>query len=224
MTKSTAIRSVPAKAKALPLKRYERSRLSFACGSCRNRLSEKETEDLLLMVYLVLHASGKLAAEKDYPPVSAAWFVELGLDRAFRELLLEKEQGEDAAEAALLLKLMLRWQTFFAEWDAKAASARFILLCADPAAREWLGVHTYQEVEWFARERFELLMEQLLSAEELRVAGAATDAETLSSVLALPRKERMHLKAVAAEAGYRLDRFLALLKASDQLSETKGSD
>jgi glycosidase len=174
-----------------------------------------ETE--LLAAYLVLHGTGKLAAVAQAPPVAAAWFEQLGLDRAFADLARGDVPGEDVVGLTFLLKLLLHWQGFFADPARDAVLAHFTLLFADCTAREFLGVHTYQEIEWFAKERFELFLERLLAVEEVRLAAAAADAATLRPLLALPRKELHDLKALADEAGYRVDRFLALLQLKDEL-------
>jgi glycosidase len=173
-------------------------------------------ETHLLAAYLVLHGTGKLAGVTQAPPVAAAWFGQLGLDRAFAELVRGDVPEEEVAELTFLLTLMLRWQGIFADPERNTESAGFTLLFADPAAREFLGVHTYQEIEWFAKERFELLLERLLAVEEVRMAASAADTETLRPLLAISRKQLHDLKALADEAGYRVDRFLALLPSKDE--------
>lgn len=185
----------------------------------RQLAGEVETtgmETQLLAAYLVLHGTGKLAGVAQAPPVAAAWFEQLGLDRAFAELARGDVPGEEVAGLTFLLKLVLRWQGFFADLARDGVLAHFTLLFADRTAREFLGVHTYQEIEWFAKERFELFLERLLAVEEVRLAAAA-DAATLRPLLAMPRKELHELKALADEAGYRVDRFLALLQLKDEL-------
>jgi len=148
---------------------------------------------------------------EEHAQVAAAWFAELGLDRAFTGLVRETSRGAEAAAFALLLKLMIRWQGLFVDRDRGKARADFTLLFADHAVREFLGVHTYRESEWFVKERFELLMERLLDAAGI-CRGAAGDSEEPGSDAALLRKELHTLAAKAAEAGYRVDRFLFLQK------------
>jgi glycosidase len=181
-----------------------------------NRLVEGEeggvsaADQLLLAAYLVIHGAGKLASVEDYAPVAAAWYLELGLDRAFGELA--RETAQEAAERVLLLRLMLRWQGLFAGWQWETAWTRFTLLFADQNVRTFLGVHSYEESEWFVKERFELLLERILAAEEIRLAAATIDDEELRSLLARARKGFHFLVALAAEAGYRVDRFLGQLR------------
>ncbi|HEX8960722.1 MAG TPA: alpha-amylase family glycosyl hydrolase, partial [Geobacteraceae bacterium] len=159
----------------------------------------------LLAAWLLLHGAGKLAPAEDHPPVAAAWFSELGLERAFGELVQEET-------LPLLLRVMLRWQGFFAGWERDNAHLRFTLLFADPGVRDFLGVNSYQESEWFVKERFDLLMERLATAESVRLAAETADDVALGSALAPLRKELHFLRALADGAGYRLERFVALVR------------
>jgi glycosidase len=170
---------------------------------------ELASERLLLAAWLVLHGTGKLALVEEHAPVAAAWFGELGIDRTFAELVRETPAGAEAGACSLILKLMLRWQGLFAGWDGEKTRAGFTLLFADHDARDFLGVHTYRESEWFVKERFELLLARLLDVELIQ--RAVSGAGELSAA-ALLRKELHTLEALAAEAGYRADRFLSLLK------------
>lgn len=167
---------------------------------------------LLRAAWLLLHDAGKLALADDHALVAAAWFGELGLDRAFAALIGETPDREEAVECALLLKLMLRWQGLFADGEGKKAPERFSSLFADRAARDFLGVHTYRESEWFVKERFELLMERLIDAGmiPLELKGEEADAVQDETII---QKDLQMLKALASEAGYRVDRFISLVKA-----------
>ncbi|HEY6874509.1 MAG TPA: alpha-amylase family glycosyl hydrolase [Geobacteraceae bacterium] len=178
----------------------------------KEETAEAAADRLLLAAYFVLHGTGKLAGAEDHPPVAAAWFTELGLGRAFGELVRETPQGMETEEAALLLRLMLRWQLLFRGWQRKSAWERLTLLFADQNARAFLGVHTYQESEWFVKERFELLLERLTVAEEVRLGGTTADEDTLRSAVTLLRKELHYLLALADGAGYRVERFLGFLR------------
>jgi hypothetical protein len=192
---AVAGRALQELAAARGLKSVEEERVTTA-GS--------EAGDLLIAAWLALHGIGRLARAAEHAPVAAAWFGELGLDRAFAGLV-------DAAEASdhpLLLKLMLRWQDFFT--GAKGARDRggVTLLFADSAVRSFLGVHSYRESEWFVKERFDLLLELLYDAAE--IARRATGTGEEPTVEAAARRTELHtLEALAAGAGYRVDRFLA---------------
>ncbi|HEX9024660.1 MAG TPA: alpha-amylase family glycosyl hydrolase [Geobacteraceae bacterium] len=164
--------------------------------------------------WLVFHAAGRLAGVEEYPQVSAAWLSELGLDRAFREGVREMPAGAgEAGEKegiSLLLRPLLRWQNIFDGWERESAAARILLLFSDSSAREYLGVHEYAGHEWCAKERFEALLGWLLFAETLALAGAG-NADSGEKIDALAREVHW-LRAVAGEAGYRVDRFVEMLR------------
>jgi glycosidase len=163
-----------------------------------------EADDLLVAGWLVLHGTGRLSTAAEHAPVAAAWFGELGLDRAFAELV----GAAETSDHALLLKLMLRWQDFFTASEGPWHQGGITLLFADSAVRSFLGVHSYRECEWFVKERFELLLESLFCAAEIMQSTAIEEptADTGST-----RKELHTLEALAAGAGYRVDRFLESL-------------
>ena len=108
-----------------------------------------------------------------------------------------------------LLRLMLRWQRFFEDWRTRPPLPGWRSCVPDGGARAFIGVHTYQEHEWFAKERFELLMERLFLVEEIRIAASA---EVIPPLRPLLRQDLHDLLTIAAGAGYRLDRFLALVQ------------
>jgi len=182
----------------------------------RDEVGTSPADRLLGAAYLVLGAIGKLAEVEECPPVSAAWFGELGIEGTFGELL--RETGE-YAEYPLLLRLMLRWQGFFEGWERAEAFSRFTLLFADPGVRAFIGMHTYDGHEWFGKERFELLMERLVDAAAMRRAAATLDADELRAQNAQLRKELHYLEALAAAAGYRVDRFLGLVREMGEARE-----
>ena len=150
------------------VREIEGARRLAALAAEKESAADRTADGLLRAAWLVLHGTGKLALVEEHAPVAAAWFAELGLDRAFAGLVRETSRGAEAAAYALLLKLMIRWQGVFVDRDRKKARADFTLLFADHAVRDFLGVHTYRESEWFVKERFELLMERLLDVARIR--------------------------------------------------------
>ncbi len=175
---------------------------------------------LLLAAFLVFHGAGKLATVEEHPLVAASWLGELGLERAFAEAVAEASVGEESGHGegiALLLRPLIRWQRFLAGWQRNDAQTRFTLLFADPGAREYLGVHTYEEHEWFNRERFETLLCWLLTVEVLDLV-VDKEPEQMSNEITPLLKELHYLRTVAAEAGFRLDRFLEMLQGGSPIT------
>jgi len=188
--------------------------LAAACRAATAAGSEGEearpADVLLRAAWLLLHDAGRLARTEEHASVAAAWFGELGFDRAFGALVGETPEREEAAECVLLIKLMVRWQGLFADGDIRKAPAGFLLLFSDRVARDFLGVHTYRESEWFVKERFECLVEHLFEVGMVR--GEVKEGEDAGPRERSLRKEMQMFKALAAEAGYRVDRFITLLK------------
>jgi glycosidase len=167
---------------------------------------DRRADDFVIGAWLVLHATGLLSRAVEHAPVAAAWFGELGLDRAFAGLVGAVER----AEYPLLLKVMLRWQEFFTGAEKPRVRGDLTLLFADSAVRSFLGVHNYRDCEWFVKERFELLLESLAGVAEL-MRSAIVRTEESTAEAATFRKELHTLEALAAGAGYRVDRFIAAL-------------
>ena len=97
--------------------------------------------------------------------------------------------------------------------DKKDAPTCFTLLFADPGAREFLLCNSHEDHEWFNRERFHMLLNWLVRIEAISAAVAAKPKQ-LAAGLALLGRESNRLLSAAEAAGYRVDRFLALLKPS----------
>ena len=175
---------------------------------------------LLLAAWLVLHGAGKLAVVDEHHMVIVSWIGELGLERAFKELATKVPEETEASPIgvevmALLLRPLLRWQNFFAGWEMKEASTRFTLLFADPGAREFLECNSYEDHEWFKRERFALLLRWLAVIEVISHAAKEEPGHlTTASDVDLLGESSHKLMAVADAAGYRVDRFLELLQTS----------
>ena len=178
---------------------------------------ERGTDRLLLAGWLVLHGAGRLAAAREDRLVIASWFGELGLDRGFIGIGKELPEEEEALpleseEAAHLLRSLLRWQGFFADWEIRDGSAPMTLLFADPAVRRFIQCHTFEEHEWFNREYFLILLHWLASVEAIGLSSAEAAPEPLDRAISPLWKKVHQLQAVADASGYRADRFLSMLE------------
>jgi len=167
----------------------------------------------LVAAYLLLRDAGGLVPEAIRPATAAAWFDELGLSRAFSEPAdAGTVEGMPAAgeESALLGILLLR-QLFFAGWRRDVIFDRCRELFADPVVRDFLGCHWSGGIEWFSRERFELLTAGLAVAALVGTATAATGAKpSLSAEQECICRELLHLHELALTAGYQPVRLLRL--------------
>jgi glycosidase len=174
---------------------------------------------VLLAAYLVLRRAGTLAPADDYPRTAAAWFDELGLARAFGELIGEAGVAGilDAAGYGRLLELLLGRQKFFAAWDRAEAAGRLRELFIDSAARKFLQCHWSGGFEWFAKERFELLMAWLGVAGVVdRATVAGKKGKQLPGMLKELHLELSFLYDRALAAGYQPGDFLKILEKEGQ--------
>ncbi|HEX5773953.1 MAG TPA: hypothetical protein VFY07_06480, partial [Geomobilimonas sp.] len=165
---------------------------------------------LVVAGWLVLHRAGRLAETADVAATVACWCDELGLLRPFADLFRFAQAAAgapipmDESAAGSLLLTLLRRQSFFVDREGVAEVERFRKLFADPAAREFLDCHWSGDAEWFVKERFEILLGWLLLTTVVTEGGEAAFIPHLVSAC-----QSSYL--TAARAGYRTDRFLALL-------------
>ena len=103
-----------------------------------------------------------------------------------------------------LLRVLLRHETFLVQLEAKGALASCSALCADPAAADFLLLHESAGIQWFNKERFELLLTWFSWLSPYAVGGLPQTKAALEGSCAL-------LIESAEAAGYRLDYLLKLL-------------
>ena len=179
---------------------------------------ELPADRLVVAGWLLLHRAGLLAEADDVSATAACWCDELGLLRPFAELFRFSQAAagaplpmDESAAGSLLLTLLGR-QSFFADGDPAAWPERFRALFADPEAREFLNCHWSGDAEWFVKERFEILLGWLLLATIVTAGGKTAVARDSMAELVPPLTTACQtFYLAAARAGYRTDRFLALL-------------
>lgn len=89
-------------------------------------------------------------------------------------------------------------------------SSSMTLLFADPAVRSLIQCHTFEDHEWFNRERFIILLHWLVIAEMLEIAIAA--GPDLQEPPPVRHGKLVHrLQGLADAAAYRMDRFFSML-------------
>ena len=74
------------------------------------------------------------------------------------------------------------------------------------------GDHTHAGQEWFNKERFETLLQWLLTFEAIGLATLSKKPARLITAIAPLRKTIHQLKTMAETAGYRVGRYLELLQ------------
>jgi len=165
-------------------------------------------EWLLLCAFLALHRVGELTGGESERILDA-----FGLTRPVLEAFAalpaatpEKPVLLSPAGWAELLLLLLSHEAFLAQCQEQGVVESCSLFFEDPAAANFLQLHDSEGVEWFNKERFELLIDWFA-----RVAPFAKAAPQEPVQLT-----RTFLLETAAVAGYRLDQFIKLLTSETE--------
>jgi glycosidase len=151
----------------------------------------------ILWPWLVLLSLERLSHGGAEPVTVADW-----LDRyPFEEVLMGRWPEDVAAENMQLLRLLLRYRTCGClereHWLKR--------LFDDDDVRAFLLVHRYQDCNWFSRERFERLVNGLMTTAVLEKQDSARQwFERCRHTIVL-------ILARAEQTGYRLDKFLTLV-------------
>jgi len=162
---------------------------------------------LLLCAFLALHRVGALSGAESEQILDA-----FGLVRPVVEVFGILPVPTDEQPGAVLppwgwgdlLRVLLRHETFLVQLEAKGALASCSALCADPAAADFLLLHESAGIQWFNKERFELLLTWFSWLSPYAVGGLPQTKAALEGSCAL-------LIESAEAAGYRLDYLLKLL-------------
>lgn len=175
-------------------------------------LSGAGAMQIVAVGWLFFHRLGMLNEKTSWEVRSAEILHEFGLERAVEEVhyaAAGRAAAEPAAlapaDAVILLRLMVRWQGFL----DLPEMGRLQMLFDDPLVQQFCLVHVSDGCRWFNKERLELLLRGLFLASVLRAYGEV--AESGESSVFLPRcyRQTTLLLEQAAEAGYRLDVYLA---------------
>jgi glycosidase len=161
---------------------------------------------LMLCAFLSLHRVGELTGAD-----SAQILDSFGLVRPVVEAFgLVPVQEEKAASLPPwgwgdLLRVLLLHESFLAQFGEKGALPSCASLFAEPAAADFLLLHESGGVQWFNKERFELLLGWFLKLSPYAVGGMPSPQAALQGSCEL-------LLESAQAAGYRLDHLLKLLE------------
>ncbi|HJV66985.1 MAG TPA: alpha-amylase family glycosyl hydrolase [Geomonas sp.] len=160
---------------------------------------------LLLCAFLALHRIGELTGDSSAEAVDYYGLLR-PLAQAFATLPAQEEQEPalTPAEWGTLFMVLVRHEKFLDDCRDKEAVEVCRSLFEDQQAGLLIFLHESEGVEWFNKERFELMLDWFA---RLSPYLAAPQEEPEASVCAL-------LCETAAASGYRLDRFLALLESA----------
>jgi len=170
-------------------------------------LARDQFSRTLLTTFLALHQMAKVQKGDN-----ADHYDAYGLARPVQEAygtiaaaLPEYPNPLTAEEWALLLHTLLSRECFFREVQDSGRAAACANLFGDPPAARFLQLHESRGVQYFNKERFEMLLRYLSQVATLAPALKTLPKARLVQVCDL-------LVDGAAQAGYRLDRFLKILE------------
>jgi len=188
--------------------------MTQALGQPDFAFTESPQSWLLLCSFLALHRVGELTAGEPAQIVDA-----FGLMRPVVEALAllpaapdEKSQPLSPPEWSDFLLILLKGESLLTKCHQLGAVEGCRAFFADPAAAAFLLLHESDGVDWFNKERFELLLCWL---SRLPLTGVIPRPE--SEVEACQKRVCGQLVDTAAAAGYRLDHFLQLLAGEESI-------
>ncbi len=144
-------------------------------------------------------------------------FHRFGLKQVVSGLLAAVEEcaGESLPRGegleGLLMEILMHHAGFFTQWDDVEVGGRTRGLLEDQGVRAFLLIHGSGGESWFNKERLETLLQWLFLAEMSGDLAGRDDPEHLQVRMALLHKAVETLNAAARKAGYRPEKFLALL-------------
>jgi glycosidase len=161
---------------------------------------------LLLCAFLALHRIGELTGSESVQLLDAYGLIRPAVE-AFGLLPPDELQPESLPGWAWgeLLRVLLRHGSFLAELQEQGALLSCSTLFADPVAADFLLLHESGGVQWFNKERFELLLDWFLLLSPYSAAGMPQTQAALEG-------SRTLLVESAEAAGYRLDHLLKVLE------------
>jgi len=186
-------------------------------------LKESISHDLfdcsILFGWTLIRHLGKILSEQDYEIQSRSWIDEWLLGKiitpVFHDLGFDDGQS---FQAMALIKILTSHQNWFKINDEKKGLTYRIFkkLLEDQDIQQFLQINRYQDVLWFNKEAFELLMDWLL---KISVVDCATDKQLTTKETELLILERYKLVKtaikLAGEISYQLEKFIESMKRYD---------
>lgn len=190
---------------------HERRALRALCEPPAGDLEAGEERSQLhsvLLPFLVTHRLAQPAPGIRAGRRSAAWMEEFLLEDTLQETL-----GPEREEA-LLVKALVRHQDF---WSPAARRHDFAAQLRDASVQQYLRVHRHDGTEWFSKERLEAFGYGLFFVASLAaIEHFGPDRAGLLGHIGRIHGDLTTLLDHAAQAGYRLAEFRALLRADQQ--------
>ncbi len=195
----------------------------------------KECRDLLT----ALHGQQPIAPESPHPLALIGWallarighfdsgisnlaqaghaMIQRGrLDRPLAALLFKAGLTDEAVHQRLAaVRLLVVHQDWHRDLGDEPASKALERMLADPDARRFLGLNTFDDAVWFNSEAFDTLCHWLSAVARLQIAAGHGTATDLDNALRAVRD----LRTAEALSDYRLDRLQAAVIGPIEASE-----
>jgi glycosidase len=166
----------------------------------------------ILLPWLCLHRIAVLATKQ--PGESPAWLDDFLIIGTLREVLSSESEppcnlpDHEAAGEALLVRILLAQAHPLCDLSKQG----FMLLLEDADVQTYLGCNWFGGVQWFNRERLETLLYWLFHSRALCVASNTPRlGQQVLDILIAMHQDVRRWREQAAEAGYRMDHFRALV-------------
>lgn len=159
---------------------------------------------LLLCSFLALHRVEGLNGGGPAQLFDAFGLIRPALE-AFQSLPPQETEQEPQLppwESAALLRVLLKHESFLAECELSGTAEACLVLFEDPSVGGFLQLHDSGGVQWFNKERFELLLLWLQRVAPYAAGETSKNAGQSAELLV----------DAAAAAGYRVDAFFKVLE------------
>ena len=166
---------------------------------------------LTLLSWLIVHALGKVANQKDFSEMSRSWIDEWRLGKTIVSVLGELGLDHTASWGSIILiKLLTSHQGWFV---GKKAYQVLVSLLKDNEVQQFLQINRYNDILWFNREAFDDLLSWLMILAAVEISSdpqrpANRVAKDLEDLYEMTQK----LEEAAKTSGYQVEKLLELLR------------
>ena len=154
--------------------RFQPKGVQAAAEYLHKRLNDSTAPWATLFLWLIVHALGKVAGQKDFPGQSRTWIDEWRLGKTILGMLKDLGLEEEEAWSSLAV---IKWLTTHQRWfetkpsEQNSAHATIELLLKDEDLRKFLQINQYQETWWFNKEAFDEMLWWLMMAAALTIGS-----------------------------------------------------
>lgn len=178
-------------------------------GALLKPLQADPARQVTLLTTALISRIGKLADSDDFSEHSLSWLDECRLNKPFEETLESMQVADqEIHNLFLLLRIGISHQGWYEATKKESIQGIINRWFTDPLVQTFLRVNRYQEILWYNRESFELLIWWLALTTLLQyTADPSADSATLTEVILSVNEILDKLKKIEAKSGYQFDRL-----------------